>query len=77
MAHSLSAGQRLSAGDQKVYTQVANGRFRWIWNLLATYPREFAVARPLQIRLAFSDEVEAVSGCQGWFYQQTGGELDL
>jgi HlyD family secretion protein len=45
---------------------------RWIWNLLVTYPG-IRRGQTLQIRLAFSDEVEAVQVAKGGFYQQTGG----
>ena len=35
--------------------------------------REYAADKHLQIRLALSDEVQAVQVAKGGFYQQTGG----
>ena len=46
---------------------------RWIWNLKAKFPKESAADRHLQIRLALSEETQALLLPKGGFYQQTGG----
>ena len=58
---------------KKVYTQVANGRFQVDMEFVGDVPQGIRRGQTLQIRLAFSDEVEAVQVAKGGFYQQTGG----
>ena len=58
---------------KKVYTQVANGRFQVDMQFVGEVPQGIRRGQTLQIRLAFSDEVEAVQVAKGGFYQQTGG----
>ena len=58
---------------KKVYTQVTNGRFQVDMEFEGDVPKGIRRGQTLQIRLAFSDEVEAVQVAKGGFYQQTGG----
>ena len=58
---------------KKVFTQVANGRFQVDMEFVGDVPQGIRRGQTLQIRLAFSDEVEAVQVAKGGFYQQTGG----
>ncbi len=58
---------------KKVYTQVTNGRFQVDMEFVGDVPQGIRRGQTLQIRLAFSDEVEAVQVAKGGFYQQTGG----
>jgi len=58
---------------KKVYTQVTNGRFQVDMEFDGEVPQGIRRGQTLQIRLAFSDEVEAVQVAKGGFYQQTGG----
>jgi len=58
---------------KKVYTQVTNGRFQVDMEFEGEVPKGIRRGQTLQIRLAFSDEVEAVQVAKGGFYQQTGG----
>ncbi|MBL7742352.1 MAG: HlyD family efflux transporter periplasmic adaptor subunit [Chitinophagaceae bacterium] len=58
---------------KKVYTQVTNGRFQVDMEFADEIPKGIRRGQTLQIRLAFSDEVEAVQVAKGGFYQQTGG----
>jgi HlyD family secretion protein len=58
---------------KKVYTQVTNGRFQVDMEFEGEVPKGIRRGQTLQIRLAFSDEVEAIQVAKGGFYQQTGG----
>jgi HlyD family secretion protein len=58
---------------KKIYTQVTNGRFQVDMEFVGQVPQGIRRGQTLQIRLAFSDEVEAVQVAKGGFYQQTGG----
>jgi len=58
---------------KKVYTQVTNGRFQVDMEFDGEVPQGIRRGQTLQIRLAFSDEVQAVQVAKGGFYQQTGG----
>lgn len=58
---------------KKIYTQVTNGRFQVDMEFVDEVPKGIRRGQTLQIRLAFSDEVEAVQVAKGGFYQQTGG----
>ena len=58
---------------KKVYTQVTNGRFQVDMEFEGEVPQGIRRGQTLQIRLAFSDEVEAIQVAKGGFYQQTGG----
>ena len=67
------AGKDYRLEVKKVYTQVTNGRFQVDMAFVGEVPRGIRRGQTLQIRLAFSDEVEAVQVAKGGFYQQTGG----
>ncbi|HEV8506253.1 MAG TPA: HlyD family efflux transporter periplasmic adaptor subunit [Chitinophagaceae bacterium] len=58
---------------KKVYSQITNGRFQVDMEFVGDVPQGIRRGQTLQIRLAFSDEVEAVQVAKGGFYQQTGG----
>jgi HlyD family secretion protein len=58
---------------QKVYTQVTSGRFAVDMLFLGNIPDNIRRGQSLQIRIALSDESEAVIVPRGGFYQQTGG----
>jgi HlyD family secretion protein len=58
---------------KKVFSQIANGRFQVDMNFVGEVPQGIRRGQTLQIRLAFSDEVEAVQVAKGGFFQQTGG----
>ena len=58
---------------KKVYTQVTNGRFQVDMEFVGKVPKGIRRGQTLQIRLALSDETQAVLLAKGGFYQQTGG----
>lgn len=58
---------------KKVYTQVANGRFQVDMEFSGEVPKTIRRGQTLQIRLALSDETQAVLVAKGGFFQQTGG----
>ncbi|MDQ2721108.1 MAG: efflux RND transporter periplasmic adaptor subunit [Bacteroidota bacterium] len=58
---------------KKVFTQVTNGRFQVDMEFIGDVPKGIRRGQTLQIRLALSDETQAVLLPKGGFYQQTGG----
>jgi HlyD family secretion protein len=58
---------------QKVYTQVTSGRFAVDMLFAGSVPDNIRRGQSLQIRIALSDETEALIIPRGGFYQQTGG----
>ncbi|WP_345951806.1 efflux RND transporter periplasmic adaptor subunit [Mucilaginibacter sp. PAMB04274] len=58
---------------KKVFTQVSNGRFQVDMQFAGALPKDIRRGQSLQIRLALSDETQAVLVPKGGFYQQTGG----
>ena len=58
---------------KKVYTQVTNGRFQVDMQFVGDVPDGIRRGQTLQIRLALSDETQALLLPKGGFYQQTGG----
>jgi HlyD family secretion protein len=58
---------------RKVYTQVTNGRFQVDMEFEGAPPQGIRRGQTLQIRLALSDETQALLLAKGGFYQQTGG----
>jgi HlyD family secretion protein len=58
---------------KKVFTQVTNGRFQVDMQFDGGAPKDLRKGQSLQIRLALSDETQAVLVPKGGFYQQTGG----
>lgn len=73
MGQATVAGKEYKLKIKKVYTQVANGRFQVDMEFDGTAPEGVRRGQTLQIRLALSDETEAVLVPKGGFYQQTGG----
>jgi HlyD family secretion protein len=58
---------------QKVYTQVSNGKFQVDMIFLNEIPKEIRRGQTLQVKLALSDETQALLLPKGGFFQQTGG----
>lgn len=58
---------------KKIYTQVTNGRFQVDMAFVDEIPQGIRRGQTLQIRLALSDETQALLVAKGGFYQQTGG----
>ncbi|MEO8773064.1 MAG: efflux RND transporter periplasmic adaptor subunit [Gelidibacter sp.] len=58
---------------KKVYTQVTNGRFQVDMEFGDAIPEGIRRGQTLQIRLALSDEKQALLIPKGGFFQQTGG----
>jgi HlyD family secretion protein len=60
---------------KKVYDQVKAGTGQFLVDMVfvGTVPQDLRVGQTLQIRLALSDEVQAVLVPKGGFYQTTGG----
>jgi len=57
----------------KVYSQVKNGKFEVDMKFEGEIPKDIRRGQTLQIRLALSDETQALLLAKGGFYQQTGG----
>jgi HlyD family secretion protein len=58
---------------KKVYTQVSGGKFQVDMVFSGKVPSGIRRGQTLQIRLALSDETQALLIPRGGFYQQTGG----
>ncbi|MEO6347238.1 MAG: efflux RND transporter periplasmic adaptor subunit [Aquaticitalea sp.] len=58
---------------KKVYTQVANGRFQVDMQFEGNVPEGIRRGQTLQIRVALSEEKQALLIPKGGFFQQTGG----
>jgi HlyD family secretion protein len=58
---------------KKVFTQVTNNRFQVDMEFVGAVPQGIRRGQTLQIRLALSDETQAILVDKGGFYQQTGG----
>jgi HlyD family secretion protein len=67
------AGKDYKLTIKKVFTQVMNGRFQVDMAFTDTVPQGIRRGQSLQIRLALSDEMQAIILPKGGFYQQTGG----
>jgi HlyD family secretion protein len=67
------AGKEFSLLIKKVYTQVTGGRFQVDMVFDGKVPEGIRRGQTLQIRLALSDETQALLLPRGGFYQQTGG----
>ena len=66
-------GKNYTLEIKKVYTQVANGRFQVDMTFLEDAPEKIRRGQTLQIRVALSQEKEAVLIPKGGFFQETGG----
>jgi len=58
---------------KKVFTQVTNGQFQVDMEFTGAVPTGIRRGQTLQIRLALSDETQAILVPKGGFYQTTGG----
>jgi HlyD family secretion protein len=67
------AGKDYNLKISKVYSQVNNGRFQVDMLFTDKVPEGIRRGQTLQIRLALSDETQALLLAKGGFYQQTGG----
>ncbi|HEV7781215.1 MAG TPA: HlyD family efflux transporter periplasmic adaptor subunit [Chitinophagaceae bacterium] len=67
------AGKEYKLKIKKVYTQVAGGRFQVDMEFDGEVPQGIRRGQTLQIRLALSDETQALLLAKGGYYQQTGG----
>jgi HlyD family secretion protein len=73
MGETSFAGKNFKLKINKVYTQVNNGRFQVDMQFAGPVPEGIRRGQTLQIRLALSDETQALLLAKGGFYQQTGG----
>jgi HlyD family secretion protein len=67
------AGKTYQLKIKKVYTQVTNGRFQVDMEFMEKVPEGIRRGQTLQVRLALSEETQAILLPKGGFYQQTGG----
>jgi HlyD family secretion protein len=67
------AGKDYELNIKKVYTTVTDGRFQVDMEFTGEVPKGIRRGQTLQIRLALSDQTQAVLLARGGFYQQTGG----
>ena len=67
------AGKDYRLSIKKVFTQVNNGRFQVDMAFIDSVPAGIRRGQSLQIRLALSEETQALLLAKGGFYQQTGG----
>lgn len=67
------AGKDYELNIKKVYTTVTDGRFQVDMEFTGDVPQGIRRGQTLQIRLALSDQTQAVLLPRGGFYQQTGG----
>ena len=73
MGETSVAGKDYKLKITKVYTQVNNGRFQVDMLFDGKVPDGIRRGQTLQIRLALSDETQALLLSKGGFFQQTGG----
>lgn len=73
MGEATVAGKNYELKITKVYSQVNNGRFQVDMQFAGKVPDGIRRGQTLQIRLALSDETQAVLLAKGGFFQQTGG----
>ncbi len=73
MGEATVANKNYKLKITKVYTQVNNGRFQVDMLFEEKVPEGIRRGQTLQIRLALSDETQALLLNKGGFFQQTGG----
>jgi len=73
MGETSFAGKDYKLKIKKVFTQVTNGRFQVDMEFEGPAPEGIRRGQTMQIRLALSDETQALLLAKGGFYQQTGG----
>lgn len=67
------AGKEYRLRIKKVYTQVTNGKFQVDMAFEGEVPQGIRRGQTFQVRVALSDEKQALLLPRGGFYQQTGG----
>ncbi|QMU31378.1 efflux RND transporter periplasmic adaptor subunit [Adhaeribacter radiodurans] len=67
------AGKDYDLNVKKVFTQVTNGQFQVDMEFMNEVPKGIRRGQSLQLRLALSDQTQAVLVPRGGFYQKTGG----
>jgi HlyD family secretion protein len=72
-AQTTFAGKDYLLQISKIYTQVTGGRFQVDMQFKGAAPQGIRRGQSMQIRLALSDETQALLLAKGGFYQQTGG----
>jgi HlyD family secretion protein len=65
--------QRYELRVKKIFTQVTNGQFQVDLEFAQATPKGIRRGQTLQVRLALSDQTQAVLVPKGGFYQKTGG----
>lgn len=73
MAEATVANKDYKLKITKIFTQVSNGRFQVDMLFVDSVPQGIRRGQTLQIRLALSDETQALLLNKGGFFQQTGG----
>ena len=73
MAQATVGGKEYKLRIKKVYTQVNNGRFQVDMEFDGAVPDGIRRGQTVQLRLALSDETQAVMVAKGGFFQATGG----
>jgi HlyD family secretion protein len=66
-------GKTYELSVKKIFTQVTNGQFQVDMEFTKAVPQGIRRGQTLQVRLALSDETQAVLVPKGGFYQKTGG----
>jgi HlyD family secretion protein len=66
-------GQHYGLGVKKIFTQVSQGQFQVDLYFTGKVPAGIRRGQTLQVRLALSDQTQAVLVPKGGFYQKTGG----
>jgi HlyD family secretion protein len=73
MGEASLAGKNYKLRVKKVYSQVNNGRFQVDLEFAEEVPGGIRRGQTLQVRLALSDETQAILVAKGGFFQTTGG----
>jgi HlyD family secretion protein len=73
MGEAVIASKTYNLRIRKVYSQVNNGRFQVDMEFTGNVPAGIRRGQTIQIRLALSDETQAVMVAKGGFFQSTGG----
>jgi HlyD family secretion protein len=73
MGEASISGKNYKLRIKKVYTQVNNGRFQVDMEFAQDVPGGIRRGQTVQIRLALSDETQALLVAKGGFFQTTGG----
>ena len=77
MGEFTFAGKDYKLKIKKVYTQVTNGRFQVDMEFEGEVPQGIRRGQTLQIRLALSDETQALLVTQRWVLSANRWQLDF